>query len=89
MGIGRTMPEPTESILFENKIEVPSGKPVPSNVDDTSLLYNEYPFFIINNMVSLNVYIIKYKIFYYYYFIVLITFWYISLTFFQLQIYCL
>lgn len=45
MGIGRTMPDPTKSLLLEEKIEVPLGNPVPSNIDDTSLLYNEYPFF--------------------------------------------
>ncbi|VVC30258.1 BRCT domain,Poly(ADP-ribose) polymerase, regulatory domain,WGR domain,PADR1 domain,Poly(ADP-ribose) [Cinara cedri] len=42
MGIGRTMPDPTESLLIESKLEVPLGKPVPSNVDNTALLYNEF-----------------------------------------------
>lgn len=45
MGIGRTKPDPTESLFIEDKIEVPLGKPIPSNINDTSLLYNEYPFF--------------------------------------------
>lgn len=44
MGVGRTKPNPAESLTFEDKIEVPLGKPIPSNVDDTTLLYNEYPF---------------------------------------------
>lgn len=44
MGIGRTMPNPAESLFIEDKLEVPIGKPIPSNVNDTSLLYNEYPF---------------------------------------------
>lgn len=58
MGIGRTMPNPAESLFIDDKLEVPLGKPIPSNVDDTSLLYNEYPFFDI-------------KIFNFYYFMVL------------------
>ncbi|XP_050442642.1 poly [ADP-ribose] polymerase [Adelges cooleyi] len=41
-GIGRTMPNPAESILIDDKVEVPLGKPVPSNVNDTVLLYNEF-----------------------------------------------
>lgn len=43
-GVGRTMPDPSASLFIEDKIEVPLGKPIPSNINDTSLLYNEYPF---------------------------------------------
>jgi len=46
MGIGRTKPDPAESLFIEDKIEVPLGKPISSNINDTSLLYNEYPFFL-------------------------------------------
>jgi hypothetical protein len=45
MGIGRTKPDPAKSLFIEDKIEVPLGIPIPSNINDTSLLYNEYPFF--------------------------------------------
>lgn len=44
-GIGRTMPDPDASLLIEDKLEVPLGKPVPSDINDTTLLYNEYPFY--------------------------------------------
>lgn len=43
-GIGRTKPDPAASLVIEDKLEVPLGKPIPSNINDTSLLYNEYPF---------------------------------------------
>lgn len=45
MGIGRTMPDPAKSLLIEDKLEIPLGNPIPSNINDTTLLYNEYPFF--------------------------------------------
>jgi len=44
-GIGRTMPNPAESLYIEDKLEIPFGNPVSSDIDDTALLYNEYPFF--------------------------------------------
>jgi len=44
MGIGRTRPNPEESIQVMDNVEVPLGKPIPSNFQDTKLLYNEYPF---------------------------------------------
>lgn len=53
MGIGRTMPDPTKSLLLEDKLEVPLGNPIPSNVNDTTLLYNEYPFFNINILLNI------------------------------------
>lgn len=46
MGIGRTKPDPDQSLFIEDKIEVPLGKPISSNINDTTLLYNEYPFFL-------------------------------------------
>jgi hypothetical protein len=52
-GIGRTVPNPAESLFIDDKLEVPIGKPIPSNVDDTSLLYNEYPFFILEKKILL------------------------------------
>lgn len=53
MGIGRTMPDPTKSLLLEDKLEVPLGNPIPSNINDTSLLYNEYPFFYFTILLNL------------------------------------
>jgi len=44
-GVGRTMPNPAASLMIEDKLEVPLGKPVPSRINDTTLLYNEYPFY--------------------------------------------
>lgn len=38
------MPDPNASLFIEDKLEIPLGKPISSNIDDTSLLYNEYPF---------------------------------------------
>lgn len=59
MGIGRTKPDPAESLFIEDKIEVPLGKPISSNIDDTSLLYNEYPFFTFEiNLSYLDLYIV-------------------------------
>lgn len=46
MGIGKTTPNPADSVFLEDKVEVPLGKPIMSNVDDSTLLYNEYPLFI-------------------------------------------
>lgn len=42
------MPNPAESLFIDDKVEVPLGKPIPSGVDDTVLLYNEYPFLSFN-----------------------------------------
>lgn len=44
MGIGKTTPNPAESLFLEDKLEVPLGKPIVSN-DDSTLLYNEYPLY--------------------------------------------
>lgn len=44
MGVGRTKPNPAESLIIEDKLEVPLGKPIPSDIEDSVLLYNEYPF---------------------------------------------
>lgn len=46
MGVGKTKPNPAESLFLEDKLEVPLGKPIMSNVDDSTLLYNEYPFIL-------------------------------------------
>ncbi|MEQ2224181.1 Poly [ADP-ribose] polymerase 1 [Ilyodon furcidens] len=40
-GLGRTAPDPNASITL-NGVQVPVGKGVNTNIDDTSLLYNEY-----------------------------------------------
>ena len=48
-GIGKTEPSPQQSIFREDGVEIPLGKGV--QVDrQTSLLYNEYPFLIVDMM---------------------------------------
>lgn len=42
-GLGRTAPDPSASVTLDG-VQVPLGKGVHTNIDDTSLLYNEYPF---------------------------------------------
>ncbi|GAA6079173.1 poly [ADP-ribose] polymerase 1, partial [Tachysurus ichikawai] len=42
-GLGRTAPDPSATVSF-NGVDVPLGKGANTNIDDTSLLYNEYPF---------------------------------------------
>lgn len=42
-GLGKTTPDPSASITLDG-VEVPLGTGVPSGVNDTCLLYNEYPF---------------------------------------------
>lgn len=65
-GIGRTMPDPAASLIMNGEVEVPLGKPIPSNVNDTTLLYNEYPllniylFFKIHDFLTLKVFIKTY-----------------------------
>lgn len=44
-GLGKTTPDPSASITLEG-VEVPLGTGVPSGVNDTCLLYNEYPFMV-------------------------------------------
>lgn len=43
-GCGMTIPDPQGSYTGDDKMEIPMGKGVPSNVNNSSLLYNEYPF---------------------------------------------
>lgn len=40
--MGRTAPDPGASVTLDG-VQVPLGKGVHTNIDDTSLLYNEYP----------------------------------------------
>lgn len=42
LGLGRTAPDPNASVTLDG-VQVPLGKGVNTNIDDTSLLYNEYP----------------------------------------------
>jgi len=63
MGIGRTRPDPKGSIKLMDRIQVPLGKPVPSNFHKSTLLYNEYPFLCI---VVLLYTIYMFQIFHYY-----------------------
>ena len=41
-GIGKTAPNPAKNKILEDGVIVPCGEPIKTNVDDTSLLYNEY-----------------------------------------------
>ncbi|XP_071539623.1 poly [ADP-ribose] polymerase 1 [Panulirus ornatus] len=41
-GLGRTCPDPNQTIRLEDGVEVPLGKGISSEVNNTSLLYNEY-----------------------------------------------
>lgn len=41
-GLGRNMPYEPEYETWGNQVTVPCGRPVPSGVSDTGLLYNEY-----------------------------------------------
>lgn len=41
-GVGRTAPDPSASVTLDG-VQVPLGKGSHTNIDDTSLLYNEYP----------------------------------------------
>lgn len=41
-GLGRTAPDPRATVSL-NGVDVPLGKGTNTNIDDTSLLYNEYP----------------------------------------------
>ena len=45
-GVGRTAPDPSASVTLDG-VQVPLGKGTHTNIDDTSLLYNEYPFIFI------------------------------------------
>lgn len=42
-GLGKTTPDPSASITLDG-VEVPLGTGISSGVNDTCLLYNEYPF---------------------------------------------
>lgn len=44
-GVGKTQPDPSMSKFIEN-VEVPLGKGVPTGCENSSLLYNEYPFYV-------------------------------------------
>lgn len=41
-GLGRSAPDPSAAVTL-NGVQVPLGKGIQTNIDDTSLLYNEYP----------------------------------------------
>lgn len=54
-GLGSTHPDPDEVVKTPDGVEIPLGKGIDAPVDDTSLLYNEYPFTISFNF-SFNFY---------------------------------
>lgn len=41
-GLGKMVPDPSEFRKLEDEVTVPVGKPVPSNVRASELMYNEY-----------------------------------------------
>lgn len=51
-GKGRTMPDPKESVLREDDVEIPLGKPITNESLKSSLLYNE---FIVYDIAQVNV----------------------------------
>lgn len=51
-GVGRTHPDPSQTIKLEDGVEVPLGKGVTADVSRTSLLYNEY---IVYDVAQINV----------------------------------
>lgn len=44
VGLGRTAPDPSGDHVQPDGLIVPKGKGANSDVENTSLLYNEYPF---------------------------------------------
>ena len=44
-GLGRTTPDPAGSYTTDEGVVIPMGRGTSSSVGNTSLLYNEYPFF--------------------------------------------
>lgn len=57
-GVGRTAPDPNATIALDG-VDVPLGKGVNTNIDDTSLLYNEY---IVYDVAQVNLkYLLKTK----------------------------
>uniref|UniRef100_A0A669B8M1 Poly [ADP-ribose] polymerase n=1 Tax=Oreochromis niloticus TaxID=8128 RepID=A0A669B8M1_ORENI len=57
-GLGRTAPDPNATVTL-NGVQVPLGKGVHTNIDDTSLLYNEY---IVYDVAQVNLkYLLKIK----------------------------
>lgn len=51
-GHGRTMPDPTESVMREDGVEIPLGKPITDANLKSSLLYNE---FIVYDIAQVNI----------------------------------
>jgi len=41
-GLGKKMPQESEYVKWRGNVTVPCGKPVPSNVKSSELMYNEY-----------------------------------------------
>lgn len=57
-GMGRTAPDPNATVTLED-VQVPLGKGAHTNIDDTSLLYNEY---IVYDVAQVNLkYLLKIK----------------------------
>lgn len=57
-GLGRTAPDPSATVTLDG-VQVPLGKGVNTNIDDTSLLYNEY---IVYDIAQVNLkYLLKIK----------------------------
>jgi len=59
MGLGKTQPDESEWITLGDGVVVPIGDPVPTGVNDTALLYNE---FVVYDEAQLRIkYILKVK----------------------------
>lgn len=58
-GVGRTQPNPKESIFWKDGVEIPLGKPYQDNKISSSLLYNEY---IVYDVAQVNIqYLLRMK----------------------------
>lgn len=55
-GLGRTAPDPSAAVTLDG-VQVPLGKGVHTNIDDTSLLYNEYPLTLTTRCMNLIIFL--------------------------------
>lgn len=53
-GLGRTAPDPHAAVTLDG-VQVPLGKGINTNIDDTSLLYNEYPLVMTTRCMNLKI----------------------------------
>lgn len=59
-GVGKSEPDPTESVTINDGVEIPLGKGITDVDKDSTLLYNEYPFLLISILLHI-VYLLSAK----------------------------